>query len=215
MFLDLFSFYGRVSRVGWWLRTGLITPLIMFLGLIPLVFSSQELVDLTDAQRQLLAHAAVNWNFGEIERLTSTKFMRGFYAFLGFMAFASWINYAATARRFHDRNKTGLWALISFVPVIGPFWIFIECGFMNSVDQNNQFDLTPAEQSRHDAFNSLAERIEAEAAARKTDPQPGGWSQPEPAADKAVSSSVQPARRAPSASNGPRKSFGRKTATAR
>src|SRR4051812_32486239 len=31
-------------------------------------------------------------------------------------------------KRWHDRNKSGWWVLISFVPCIGWIWSLIECG---------------------------------------------------------------------------------------
>ena len=41
-----------------------------------------------------------------------------------------WVSFASVVRRFHDRGKSGWWALLYFVPVIGWLWILIECGFL-------------------------------------------------------------------------------------
>ena len=42
----------------------------------------------------------------------------------------AWISVASIVRRLHDRNKSGWWAVLYAVPVIGWTWCFIECGFM-------------------------------------------------------------------------------------
>lgn len=42
----------------------------------------------------------------------------------------AWISFASTVRRFHDRGKSGWWALLYFVPGIGWLWLLIECGFL-------------------------------------------------------------------------------------
>ena len=43
-----------------------------------------------------------------------------------------WVSFASVVRRFHDRGKSGWWALLYFIPVIGWLWILIECGFLPS-----------------------------------------------------------------------------------
>jgi uncharacterized membrane protein YhaH (DUF805 family) len=42
-------------------------------------------------------------------------------------------------KRFHDRNKSAWWVLISFIPIIGGLWIFIECGFLAGTPGPNRF----------------------------------------------------------------------------
>jgi len=43
---------------------------------------------------------------------------------------ALWMFLAVYAKRLHDRNKSGWWILLVFLPIIGPFWIFLEMGFL-------------------------------------------------------------------------------------
>jgi uncharacterized membrane protein YhaH (DUF805 family) len=43
------------------------------------------------------------------------------------------------AKRFHDRNKSAWWFLLGVVPVIGPLWIFIECGCLAGTLGPNRF----------------------------------------------------------------------------
>jgi uncharacterized membrane protein YhaH (DUF805 family) len=39
-----------------------------------------------------------------------------------------WIFLAVAVKRWHDRDKSGWWVLISLVPYVGPIWMLIECG---------------------------------------------------------------------------------------
>ena len=48
---------------------------------------------------------------------------------IGSLALA-WVGFASGVRRFHDRGKSGWWALLYFVPGIGWLWLIIECGFL-------------------------------------------------------------------------------------
>jgi uncharacterized membrane protein YhaH (DUF805 family) len=45
-------------------------------------------------------------------------------------------------KRFHDRDKSGWWVLIVFVPIIGWLWYLIECGFLPGTDGPNRYDPT-------------------------------------------------------------------------
>ena len=46
--------------------------------------------------------------------------------------------YAIAAKRWHDRNKSGLWNLISLIPLVN-FWMLIELGFLKGTDGPNRF----------------------------------------------------------------------------
>lgn len=48
-------------------------------------------------------------------------------------------------KRWHDRDKSGWWVLINFIPVIGPFWTFVECGLLKGTDGANRFGSDPLE----------------------------------------------------------------------
>lgn len=54
-----------------------------------------------------------------------------------------WISLAAQAKRWHDRDKSGWWSLIAFVPFIGPLWIFIELGWLRGTIGPNRFGPDP------------------------------------------------------------------------
>jgi uncharacterized membrane protein YhaH (DUF805 family) len=50
-----------------------------------------------------------------------------------------WVSIAASVRRLHDRNKNGSWYLFSLVPIVGPIWLFVQCGFLRGTPESNDF----------------------------------------------------------------------------
>ena len=50
-----------------------------------------------------------------------------------------WSGLCANIKRFHDRDKSGLWILIGFIPIIGSIWLFVELGLMAGSDGDNRF----------------------------------------------------------------------------
>lgn len=50
---------------------------------------------------------------------------------------------ALYAKRWHDRNKSGWWTLILLLPVIGWFWMLIECGMLPGTPGFNRFGRDP------------------------------------------------------------------------
>jgi uncharacterized membrane protein YhaH (DUF805 family) len=57
---------------------------------------------------------------------------------LGYIALI-WATFALQAKRWHDRNKSGWWILISFIPVIGAIWALVENGFLRGTDGANNY----------------------------------------------------------------------------
>jgi len=41
-----------------------------------------------------------------------------------------WVQCAIVIKRCHDRGKSGFWALLLFIPVIGLVWLLIDCGLL-------------------------------------------------------------------------------------
>ena len=50
---------------------------------------------------------------------------------------------AVSAKRWHDRNKSAWWILISLVPIIGWIWALIETGFLPGTPGENRFGADP------------------------------------------------------------------------
>ncbi|SMF05625.1 Uncharacterized membrane protein YhaH, DUF805 family [Alteromonadaceae bacterium Bs31] len=52
---------------------------------------------------------------------------------------ALWISLAIQVKRWHDRDKSGWWVLISIIPIIGPIWAFVENGCLAGDEGVNRF----------------------------------------------------------------------------
>ncbi len=46
-------------------------------------------------------------------------------------------------KRWHDRDKSGWWVLINFIPILGGLWSLIECGFLKGTEGQNRFGPDP------------------------------------------------------------------------
>jgi uncharacterized membrane protein YhaH (DUF805 family) len=61
-------------------------------------------------------------------------------------ALLAWPCIAVSAKRWHDRGKSGWWVLILFVPVLGFLWTLMENGFLRGTLGTNRYgdDITGA-----------------------------------------------------------------------
>ena len=50
-----------------------------------------------------------------------------------------WMDVVTTVKRLHDRNRSGGWFFMAFVPFIGTIWIVIECGIKAGTPGPNNF----------------------------------------------------------------------------
>jgi len=50
---------------------------------------------------------------------------------------------ALYAKRWHDRNKSGWWTLIAFVPIIGAIWLLVELGCLRGTAGQNTYGADP------------------------------------------------------------------------
>ncbi len=118
-----FGFQGRVRRSTWWLtRIAIMAALYL-----PLVIVSP-----------LLRPTAASGD-------SAISPVMGVFVLVWIIAFipAIWIDLAVTAKRWHDRGKSGWWTLISFIPLIGGIWMFIECGCLDGIHGSNRFGDSP------------------------------------------------------------------------
>lgn len=119
---QLFSFEGRVSRSKFWL----VFLLSIFVSFVVVLFS-------------ILAIPALIF-MGTFSPTVASIISILLYVLMIPMW---WISIATNVRRFHDRNKSGWWILISLIPVIGALWILIECGFLKGTTGANNFGEDP------------------------------------------------------------------------
>ena len=46
-------------------------------------------------------------------------------------------------KRWHDRGKSAWWVLISFIPLVGPIWVLVECGCLAGSPEVNEYGPAP------------------------------------------------------------------------
>ncbi|NOX96100.1 MAG: DUF805 domain-containing protein, partial [Alphaproteobacteria bacterium] len=104
----LFSPFGRISRPSWW-TIQLINAAIMLV--IASVAFTPIFADPGAAFEGVISGQS------ELPRAITLAFLP-----------ILWIGFCASVKRYHDREKTGLWCLIVIIPFIGPVWQLIELG---------------------------------------------------------------------------------------
>lgn len=114
-----FSYQGRFRRRDFWLYS-------VFLWLISSAF------------------ATLFWDRGY------SMVSMWFYNFDGVdvVSFIAWLvvlyaTFAVQVKRWHDRNKSGWWALITLFPGLGWLWVLIECGLLEGTRADNRFGVNP------------------------------------------------------------------------
>jgi uncharacterized membrane protein YhaH (DUF805 family) len=119
----LFSFQGRANRAKFWLvALGiLVVEMIIFAA--------------------LFAGAAMSGDPEQIQAAVMAPI--SLIVLIVFGVIALWVSLAVAVKRYHDRNKSGWWILIVFVPVIGHLWYLIECGFLRGTPGPNSYGPDP------------------------------------------------------------------------
>ena len=128
----LFSFEGRISRRTYWYAVIvdiICTVIFLALWIIPVDTYFMFFMELG----VLGFYRAVN-----IFRLLTLC--------VG-LPLSIWTGYAITVKRLHDRNRSGWWTFMGFVPGIGPLWITIECGFRKGTPGLNRYGEPPIRRS--------------------------------------------------------------------
>lgn len=54
-----------------------------------------------------------------------------------------YVGYPIRVKRWHDRDKSGWWVLIVFIPIIGLCWTIVECSFFKGTEGANRFGPDP------------------------------------------------------------------------
>lgn len=122
----LFGFSGRIGRGKWWLAQ--IVPIVIWVALFMLFGAIVRIFD----------PSAEHGPGG----LSAGGLLLGVTILVGCLVVA-WINIAVCVKRYHDLNKSGWWYLITLVPLIGPIWLVIECGFLAGWPGSNRFGPPP------------------------------------------------------------------------
>jgi uncharacterized membrane protein YhaH (DUF805 family) len=106
-----FSFEGRIPRKVYWINGVLILSLFFILSITAIYVLVQLMGDWAKA-------------------IVLIPYF-----------FSVWASLAIGIKRWHDRDKSGWWMLISFIPIIGGLWLIIESGFIEGTEGENRYGL--------------------------------------------------------------------------
>ncbi|GJD93815.1 DUF805 domain-containing protein [Methylobacterium iners] len=123
----LFSARGRIGRGRFWLA-----------GLLYLAISLAASVAFA-LLRQIIPAEDAEGNFS-VEGVKAIPYLLLIFGVLGVFL---WSGVCVGIKRFHDRDKSGAWILIQFVPLIGPIWYLVEVGFLRGTVGPNRFGPDP------------------------------------------------------------------------
>lgn len=118
----LFSFNGRIRRLQWWVGT-LLTMGVM----LAVVFVSMLVVTSV---------------FGDVQNVTAAASGIMGLVFVACYIAVIWIQLALGVKRLHDRENTGWWMLLGFVP-IGGFVLLVMVGFLDGTQGPNKYGPSP------------------------------------------------------------------------
>ncbi|ASI94320.1 DUF805 domain-containing protein [Vibrio rotiferianus] len=95
-----------------------------------------------------LVNVLVNLVMGIIDRVIGSVMQMDNFGFFGviYALFIMIPSIAVTVRRLHDSGRTGWWALIAFVPVIG-ILVLLYFLIQDSEEGSNQYGVSPKYQS--------------------------------------------------------------------
>jgi len=126
----LFGFDGRIRRLHYWLGS---IGAGFGLGILYLVLF------------MAIAAAATAMSGGDEHGALSSPAMIIVLLVVSllYLVLVFWISLALQIKRWHDRDKSGVWVLIAFIPFVGPIWSIIECGFLDGTEGSNRFGPSP------------------------------------------------------------------------
>ena len=113
----LFSFRGRIGRGAFWLGT--------LFSLVWIALAASAAAALIRAYAAASAAGPPTPWFADEALVTMTVLILLAVCVLFFGALL-----AVQVKRWRDLGKNWLWVMAGFVPVIGPFWVLIECGVL-------------------------------------------------------------------------------------
>lgn len=109
----LFSYKGRINRAVYWMVT-------------------------------LLSALAVLILFGILTAIgQGQESMTSIIVAIIVLPIISWIEFVCQIKRWHDRGKSGIWILFSFVPIVGQIWVLVETYMMKGDEGENKYGPDP------------------------------------------------------------------------
>jgi uncharacterized membrane protein YhaH (DUF805 family) len=142
-----FSPTGRVVRWEWWVKLVLVASLIFLIaasvelrwkfksaGEVTTTITSTETGAAGTSETTSDRNEQSLWNIDSRFEGTALPIA---------LLLLAYPMIVVTIKRFHDRNKSGWWVLIAFIPVVGALWQLIECGFLPGTAGSNRFGPDP------------------------------------------------------------------------
>ena len=126
----LLTYNGRITRSKAWLA-------LLYYGLTGLVVG----VVMWVLWRFIPGTVGDDGTF-RVEGATAVPYVLLTLATIGFFV---WSGICVGVKRYHDRNKSGWWLLIQFVPVIGSIWYFLDIFCLRGTLGGNRFGPDPLE----------------------------------------------------------------------
>ena len=121
----LTSFQGRINRQPFWLSFLVLSVVstLLFLAVMAVFGTWVTAVDPGQPSIQL---SPIGWVLAVVLYVALV-----------------WFGLAIQIKRWHDRDKSGWWVLISLVPFIGSIWMIVEAGFLRGTIGPNRFGPDP------------------------------------------------------------------------
>lgn len=118
----LFGFNGRIRRLQWWMGSLIIMGIVLAAVVVVMTLVGAIYGDYRNAP------AVVSMVFGAI--------------FIACYVSIIWIQLALGVKRLHDKDMSGWWMLITFVP-FGGFVLLVILGFLDGTQGPNRFGPSP------------------------------------------------------------------------
>ena len=134
MNLQLFtSLEGRIPRKGFWLGFLVLLVITWILEFILFAIFGTSVMSSIDPNATPEAQAAA----------ASAMFGKMMVPLGILTLLILWPSICLYAKRWHDRDKSGWWSLIMFIPIIGSIWMLVELGFLRGTEGPNRFGADP------------------------------------------------------------------------
>ena len=127
------SMEGRTNRQPFWLGVVVLVVVIWILEFILFAIFGTSMVTTIDPNADPAAAAAA----------ASAMMGKMAVPLIILTLLILWPTLCLYAKRWHDRDKSGWWTLIMFVPLIGSIWLLVELGFLRGTPGANRFGPDP------------------------------------------------------------------------
>jgi len=127
----LFSFRGRISRQQFWIST-------VALGFVNWTCCTAFFRAM--ANQNVYSAAKYSSLLGSAAKV---QMIVAIVVYVIWTLASIWPSLAIQVKRWHDRGKSGWMVLVNLIPLVGPIWALIECGFLPGDAAANAYGENP------------------------------------------------------------------------